>query len=109
MTTTTKKKTTTTRGKIPVLITTDKDKRGVFFGYISEDDRHLDDIQVSNVQMCVYWSAEMRGVLGLAAIGPDVNFRVSPPVKLALVKGVTFIAECSDEAVSRWLAQPWSA
>lgn len=93
--------------RIPVLITTDKDKRGVFFGYINSEDAGNDEIRAENIQMCVYWSSKVRGVLGLAARGPCSASRVTAPVKSGLIKGVTLVCECSEEAVAAWRAQPW--
>lgn len=94
--------------KIPVLITTDKDKRGVFFGYINPDDISKDEIQAEQVQMCVYWSADVRGVLGLAANGPSKTCKVTAPVLRGNIKGVTLICECSEDAVKAWKKMPWS-
>jgi len=93
--------------KIPVLITTDKDKRGVFFGYIKEGDETKEELESFDVQMCVYWSEEVRGVLGLASGGPNKDCRVTAPVARGLIKGVTLVCECSPEAVLAWKAQPW--
>ena len=93
--------------KIPVLITTDKDKRGVFLAYIDPEDVDKDNIPATDIQMCVYWTTAMHGVLGLAAMGPDNGCRISPPVKRGVIKGVTFVAEVSDEAVKAWKKQPW--
>lgn len=93
--------------KIPVLITTDKDKRGVFFGYIDPDDTSKDEIQAENVQMCVYWSSDVRGVLGLAANGPTSSCKVTAPVLRGNIKGVTLVCECSEKAVKAWKNQPW--
>ena len=92
---------------IPVVITTDKDKRGVFFGYVNPDDVTKDEIRAEQVQMCVYWSRGVRGVLGLAAHGPDQESRITAPVKAGLIKGVTLVLECSDDAVTAWQSQPW--
>lgn len=93
--------------KIPVLITTDKDKRGVFFGYIDPKDIDKTDITAEEVQMCVYWDRGVCGVLGLAANGPNEKSRVSPPVPRGIIKGVTFVGECSPKAVEAWKKQPW--
>lgn len=95
-------------GKIPVLITTNKDLRGVFFGYINQEDADKETMRVEDVQMCVYWSANVCGVLGLAATGPLKGCRVTKPAKAATVKGVTLVAECSKEAVKAWKSTPWS-
>ena len=97
-----------TRKTIPVLMTTDSSKRGVFFGFINPEELGKDEVTAEQVQMCVYWSSEVRGVLGLAAHGPDKKSRVTAPVPRALIKGVTLICECSPEAVIAWKSQPWS-
>lgn len=95
-------------GRIPVLITTDKDKRGVFFGYIDPQDADKDTMRVTDVQMCVYWSADVHGVLGLAATGPIKGCRITKPAKAGVIKGVTMVAECSEEAVKAWKKTPWN-
>jgi len=95
--------------KVPVLITTDNTKRGVFFGYINPEDADKENIYAEQVQMCVYWATEVHGVLGLAANGPTSGCRVTAPVKSGHIKGVTFVAEASPKAVKAWAAQPWKA
>lgn len=92
---------------IPVLITTDSTKRGVFFGYIDPKDIDKETLRAEKVQMCIYWSAGVKGVLGLAANGPDSKSRVSAPVIAGTIKGVTLVVECSDKAVAAWKSQPW--
>ena len=94
---------------IPVLITTDKDKRGVFFGYINAEDVSKDELRAEQVQMCVYWSRDVGGVLGLAAGGPTKTCRVSAPAPAGYIKGITLIVEASEEAVAAWKLQPWGA
>jgi hypothetical protein len=93
---------------LPVLITTDKDKRGVFFAYIDPQDVEKDILQVERAQMCVYWPVENHGVLGLAADGPVKGARVTKPIQAATIKGVTLVAECSAKAVKAWESCPWS-
>lgn len=95
-------------GRIPVLITTNKDLRGVFFGYIDPSDTDKETMRVTNVQMCVYWSADVRGVLGLAATGPVKGCRVTKPAPAGTIRGVTLVAECSPEAVKAWKSTPWT-
>lgn len=99
--------TKSTNNMIPVLITTDSSKRGVFFGYINEKDVGKSELRAEQVQMCIKWTEDMRGVLGLAAFGPSKTCRISPPVPAATITGITFIAECSDKAVANWKKQPW--
>lgn len=97
--------------KIVVLITTDKDKRGVFKATIarSDIDHHKDgdSLLVEDVQMCVYWSTKTRGVLGLASIGPQKGSRVTKPVKRGKIHGVTAILEMEDKAIKAWEDTPW--
>ena len=98
---------TQTANRIPVLITTDKDKRGVFFGYVDERDVDKDELVAYDVQMCIYWDSSVRGVLGLATTGPSSASRVSKPIRKGLIKGVTLVADCSEDAVAAWKKQPW--
>ena len=97
--------------KIPVVLTTDRTKRGVFFGYISADDlkngKENISIIAEEVQMCVYWAQSVRGVLGLAATGPSKDSRVTKPVKSGRIEGVTLVLEASHEAVAAWKSCPW--
>ena len=86
----------------PVLVTTAH--RGVFFGYATDTDG--DTIALARCRMCVYWSADMKGVLGLASIGPSATCRVSPAADVVL-RNVTAVAECSDAAVKAWEVFPW--
>lgn len=95
------------KGKVPVLITTDNTKRGVFMGFIDPKDAEKENFVAEEVRMCVYWSAEVKGVLGLAANGPTKNCKISPAAKRANLKGVTATAELSDEALAAWRKEPW--
>lgn len=97
-------------GKVPALITTDSTKRGVFSGFI--DPKYMDEyegkhIPVEEMRMCVHWSTDMKGVLGLASMGPSKSCRISKAVKKATLTGVTAIVELSDEAVEKWRQEPW--
>ena len=89
----------------PVVVTTEH--RGVFFGYL-HGNRDAPDVELRDAQMCVYWSASVRGVLGLAATGPDDKCRVTAPVPSITLHKVTAVMGASDEAVKAWLARPWS-
>jgi hypothetical protein len=95
-------------GLIPVLITTDKDKRGVFFGYIKEEDANKDPISVVGAQMAVFWSASVHGVLGLAVNGPNTECRISPHNDQEfLIPGVTLVAKVTAKAEKEWLKNYW--
>lgn len=89
-----------------VVVCTDKDKRGVFAGVLKSQDG--DTVTLTDSRMCVYWSRETKGVVGLASIGPQDGSRVSPASPEAEIPGVTLVSLCSDEARKRWEAEPWS-
>lgn len=90
-----------------VLVTTDASRRGVFAGILESNDG-AGNVVLINAQMCIYWSKETRGVLGLAVTGPALGSRVGPPVARLELNGVTAIAAMSVEAVKGWSKQPWT-
>jgi hypothetical protein len=104
---TTKKTTKKTPARKPkeraVLVTTEF--RGVFFGYAT--DTSGDVIHLKRARNCVYWSAAVRGFLGLAERGPDVSCRIGPPSDIELRK-ITCVAEVTDAAAQAWERQPWA-
>lgn len=94
--------------KKAVVVTTDK--RGVFFGYLSGDHTKK-TLTLDNPRMAIYWSADVRGVLGLASSGPNGTCRIGPEKKVPriLVHGVTAVIECSPEATKAWEEATWSS
>jgi hypothetical protein len=86
----------------PVLVTTAH--RGVFFGYAADTDGET--IALRAARCCLYWSADVKGFLGLAANGPSPSCRVGPAADITL-RNITAVAECSPAAVDRWEAAPW--
>jgi len=88
-----------------VVVTTDKDRRGVFFGVFEKQEG--DVVALWDAQMAVYYAPETHGVLGLASIGPQKGSRISPIVPHLEVDGVTAVMDCTDEAVKKWREQPW--
>lgn len=95
----TKKATTKERA---VLVTTEH--RGVFFGYATETDGAT--ITLRNARNCIYWSADVKGFLGLAATGPSASCRIGPRADITL-RAVTCVAECTPAAVAAWESAPW--
>ena len=91
------------RKKVPMVVTTEH--RGVFFGWGIPTKEKI--IILTDAQMCVYWSAEIGGVLGLASCGPSKNCRVSPAVSKITLQGITAITEATDNAVKAWQSKPW--
>jgi len=88
-----------------VVVTTDKDRRGVFLGILEKQEN--DVVVLRDAQMAVYYAPETHGVLGLASIGPQKGSRISPIVPRLEVDGVTAVMDCTDEAVKKWREQPW--
>ncbi|HUY52546.1 MAG TPA: hypothetical protein VMV92_43735 [Streptosporangiaceae bacterium] len=94
---------------LAVVVTTGH--RGVFFGYVPGlPALHPADakaVTLSRAQMCVYWSEDVQGVLGLAATGPTEGCKVTRPVPSLIVTEVTAVMEASAEAADAWKARPW--
>jgi hypothetical protein len=92
---------------VGVLVTTEY--KGVFFGYANKTQK-LDakTIHLKDVRMCVYWSASVKGMPGLAATGPDKQCKISPKCPSMTAQGVTAVFECSQEAIAAWESAPWT-
>lgn len=94
--------------KVPVLITTDNTKRGVFMGFIDPEDADKTSFKAEEVRMAVMWSQDVKGVLGLAANGPTKSCRITSAAKSANLTGVTATFEISEEALQAWRKEPWA-
>jgi hypothetical protein len=90
--------------QIPLVVTTE---RGVFFGY-GEPSLDAQHIRLTSARMVVYWSADCRSVVGLAANGPTNGCKIGPSAPAIIVRNVTAIIECSDEAAKKFDGAPWS-
>jgi hypothetical protein len=92
---------------IPVVVCTSR--RGVFFGYVDHVPTRLSPtIALTRARLCVYWAADVRGVVGLAACGPTQGCRISPAAPQLLLEGLTALLVCSPEAAKAWEAGPWT-
>jgi hypothetical protein len=89
--------------KRPVLVTTVH--RGVFMGYA--EDTAGPTIRLENARLCVYWSADVRGFMGLAKTGPTPRCRIGPPATITL-RDITSVVEVTAEAEAAWERAPWS-
>ena len=87
----------------PLVVTTAK--RGVFFGYGTPSG--AETIRLERARMCIYWSADVRGVTGLAATGPTKGCRITSAVPAITLREVTAVMECSPEAARAWEAGAW--
>lgn len=97
-----KPKTSTERA---VLVTTAN--RGVFFGYTTTPGAP-ETIQILRARNVLYWSAETRGFLGLAAHGPASGSRIGPQAPGLAIRNVTSVADVSPEAAAKFEAAPWA-
>jgi hypothetical protein len=86
-----------------VVVTTEH--RGVFFGYATESGSTM---TLKEARMCLYWSADVKGVLGLAVTGPNKSCRIGPAVPSLRLDKVTAVAEATPEAEAAWLKGFWS-
>lgn len=96
----------TAKKKRFVVVTTEH--RGVFGGLLNGDDPSSSTLTLSDAQMCVYWSSDLQGVLGLASSGPSKGCRVSPAVPKLVLQGVTAVIDATEDAEKAWRARPWS-
>ena len=85
-----------------VLVTTEH--RGVFFGYATKTDGET--ITLSKARLCVYWSADVKGFMGLASGGPSATCKIGPPADITL-RAITAVAEVTPAAVKAWESAPW--
>ena len=90
-----------------VIVTTDHNKRGVFYGVLA-DRKSKTELVLTDAKMVIYWSPETHGVLGLAANGPADGSRVSPAVSSIELQGVTAIMDCSEKAIARFAEEIWT-
>lgn len=87
----------------PVLVTTTH--KGVFFGYAADTSGNT--IKLRAGRLCVYWSVDLRGFMGLASMGPSAQCRVGPACDIE-VRDVSSVSEVSPEAVKKWEGAPWA-
>ena len=86
----------------PVVVTTAH--RGVFFGYATDTDGQT--IALKRARLCLYWSADVRGFMGLASNGPSAACRIGPAADITL-RAITAVLEVTPDAVQKWEAAPW--
>ena len=86
-----------------VLVTTAH--RGVFFGYATDVDGET--ITLRAARLCLYWSADVKGFMGLASSGPSKSCRVGPRADITL-RNITAVLTVEPAAVAAWESAPWS-
>ena len=85
-----------------VLVTTAH--RGVFFGYADKIDGET--IALKKARLCVYWSADVKGFMGLASSGPSATCKIGPAADITL-RSITAVATVTPAAVAAWESAPW--
>lgn len=83
--------------KRPVVVTTAH--RGVFFGYADNTDGET--ITLKGSRLCIYWSEDLKGFMGLAAFGPSKSCRIGPPADITL-RNITAVIEVTPDAEQKW-------
>lgn len=92
--------------EIPVIVTTEH--RGVFFGYMNPKSVNDEQIELRRSRLCVYWSADVKGFMGLASGGPTKSCRIGPQVKSITLRKITAVLAVEEKAVVAWEAAPWN-
>lgn len=77
----------------PVLVTTLH--RGVFFGFTAAPEG-AETIKLTSCRNVLYWPAECRGYLGLAANGPVRGAKVGPVAETVELRNITSVTDMSD-------------
>ena len=80
--------------------------RGVFAGVLVKEDGRRTTLK--HGRCCVYWSASVRGFVGLAHAGPDSECRVTPAAPQMVVTDVTCTLDCTEESRTAWESEPWA-
>ena len=83
-----------------VLVTTKH--RGVFFGQIKDDSNTPAEITLLGAKNCIYWSADVKGFLGLAATGPNKSCRIGATVPEITLYEITSVTPVTDAARDAW-------
>lgn len=92
-------------GERAVVVTTKS--KGVFFGY-TDQPLNSKEFVLKRARMCVYWSRDVRGVMGLGEKGPTDSCKITPAAPEWAVNEVTGCMTVSDAARDAWERAPWA-
>jgi len=95
---------TTAKKKKPIAVLVTTAHKGVFFGYCT--NTKADIIALTGARLCVSWSADMEGFMGLASKGPSNSCRIGPAADID-VRDITSVTKVTAEAEKKWLAATW--
>lgn len=78
--------------------------RAVIVGYDTTEPVVGEVVRLERARMVLYWSAECRGLLGLAANGPKTNTRLTPEVEATscMCREWISVSEAAAAAVLSW-------
>lgn len=85
-----------------VLVTTAH--RGVFFGFAEEASGTT--VKLRAARLCIYWSTDLQGFMGLASMGPNKNCKIGPSADIE-VRDITSVVEVTPEAAAKWVSAKW--
>src|SRR3989304_5265507 len=88
----------------PVIVTTAH--RGVFFG--SARATAGETITLRRARLCLYWSRDVRGFMGLASTGPTASCRIGPAADVTL-RHITAVLGGTPDATIAGGRAPWQA
>jgi len=92
---------------IAVVVSTGEHK-GIFFGYIEKKEIPEDNkIKLINARMCVYFSENVHGFVGLASWGPNNRCKITPSVPEIYLSEVNSIMVCTEKAKEEWEKEHW--
>lgn len=77
----------------------------IFCGWTTTPD--ADVIKLRAARQAVYYSADTRGLLGLAANGPGKDSRIGPVADIPALRNISQVIECSPEAIKKWEEAGW--
>lgn len=86
--------------KKPVLVTTEF--RGVFFGYVKNDNKCPSEITLTECRNCIFWSSSIGGFLGLASKGPNSICKIGEQINEITLYKITSITNVEEKAVEAW-------
>lgn len=98
-----KTKPSETAARRMVLVTTTH--RGVFAGDLEallEETDNPTRAVLTGARNVISWSADMRGVLGLASIGPSESCKIGAKVERLRLYDITAIVDIGEEATAKW-------
>jgi|ERR1017187_3817481 hypothetical protein len=88
----------------PVIVTTAH--RGVFFGYATNIDGET--IALRAARLCLHWSKDVKGFMGLASSGPTSGCRIGPAADIVL-RNITAVLSVTEKAAKKWEEAPWTS